>query len=84
MSVQAVKRPTIIEARKTVSHFLQTALDEVHRVHVTKLVQIDADEGTWEAEAEVLVTNPTIKALGLPVVKPVLDQETYLLRLDGQ
>jgi hypothetical protein len=84
VSVQAVKRPTIIEARNAVCDFLQTALDEVHHVLVTKLVQIDPDEGTWEAEVEVFVPNPTVRALGLRVLKPVLDQETYLLRLDGQ
>ena len=84
MNVQTVKRPTIVEAKKAVGDFLRTALDEVYRVNITKLVQIDPDEGTWEAEAEVLYPNPTIKALGLPVLKPVLDQESYLLRLDGQ
>ena len=84
MKVQAVKPPSIIEAKKAVCDFLQTALDDVRQVNVTKLVQIDPDEGTWEAEVEVFYPNPTIKALGLPVLNPVLDQESYLLRLDGQ
>lgn len=84
MNVQAVKPPTIIEVKKAVGDFLQTALTEVHRVNVTKLVQIDQDEGTWEAEAEVFLPNPTIKALGLPLTNTVLDQVSYLLRLDGQ
>ncbi len=84
MSVQTVKPPTIIEVKKAVADFLQTALEEVHRVNITKLVQIDADEGTWEAEAEVFYPNQTVKSLGLAVQKLVLDQESYLLRLDGQ
>ena len=82
--MNAVKRPTIVEAKKAVCDFLQTALSDVHHVNVTKLVQVDPDEGTWEADVEVFYPNPTIKALGLPIVKPVLDQECYLLRLDGQ
>jgi len=33
---------------------------------------------------EVFVPNPTIKALGLPTQKEVLDCQCYLLRLDDQ
>ena len=39
---------------------------------------------SWEPEAEVYVPNATIKALGLPVQKEVLDCQLSLLRLDGQ
>ena len=51
---------------------------------ITKLALMDSEKGTWEAEAEVYVPNPTIRALGLPVRKEVLDCQTYLLRLDKQ
>ena len=57
---------------------------DVKEARVTKLVQIDAEKGMWEAEAEVYVPNPTIRALGLPVQKEVLDCHDYLLRVDGQ
>lgn len=79
-----VDGPTIGDARTAVSDFLRQSLPEVHRVNVTKLVQIDAEEGTWEADAEVWQPNATIQALGLPISNPVLDQNEYLVRLDGQ
>lgn len=70
-------------ARNAVIDFLKKMPDVKH-VNVTKLVQIDAEKGSWEAEAEVHVPNATIKALGLPVQKEVVDCQLYLLRLDGQ
>jgi len=77
------KVPRIEDLRDAVIAFLKKSL-EAKQVNVTKLVQIDSETGTWEAEAEVFVPNPTIKALGLPVKKEVLDREAYLLRLDSQ
>lgn len=77
------KVPPIEALRDAVIAFLKKTL-EVKQVNVTKLVQIDSETGIWEAEAEVFVPNPTIKALGLPVQKEVLDCEAYLLRLDDQ
>ena len=73
----------IEDARNAVIDFL-TRMPDVQLVNVTKLVQIDAEKGSWEAEAEVYVPNATIKTLGLPVRKEVLDCQLYLLRLDGQ
>ena len=75
--------PAIEEARNAVISFLQR-LPEVKRVNITKLAVLDAEKGTWEAEAEVWVPNPTIKALGLPTQREVLDCQPYLLRLDKQ
>ena len=77
------KVPPIEAARNAVIAFLKKTLN-VKRVNVTKLAQIDSEKGTWEAEAEVFVPNPTIKALGLPTLKEVLDRQSYLLRLDDQ
>jgi hypothetical protein len=51
---------------------------------ITKLAVIDAEKGLWEAEADVQVPNATVKALGLPTRRPVVDTATYLLRLDGR
>ena len=76
--------PSRIDAvRDVVCDFLRNQPD-VKEARVTKLVQIDAEKGMWEAEAEVYVPNPTIRALGLPVQKEVLDCHDYLLRVDGQ
>lgn len=74
---------SIENARNSAIDFLKR-MPDVKQVNVTKLVQIDVEKGTWEAEAEVYVPNPTIRALGLPVQKEVLDCHDYLLRLDGQ
>ncbi len=75
--------PSIEDVRKVVGDFLKRQPD-VREVRVTKLVQIDVEKGSWEAEAEVSVPNPTIRALGLPVRKEVLDCHDYLLRIDGR
>lgn len=77
------KLPPIEDVRDAVANFLKKMVD-AKQVGITKLALMDPEKGTWEAEAEVYVPNPTIKALGLPVRKEVLDCETYLLRLDKQ
>jgi len=77
------RNPLIQEVRKAVCDFLKEEL-EVQQVRVTKLVQIDAQTGFWEAEAEVSMPNTAIGALGLSLRKEVLDCQDYLLRLDGQ
>ena len=77
-------RPSIIEdVRTAVSDFLKQQPD-VRQVNVTKLVQMDAEKGIWEVEADVHVPNTTIRNLGLPVQREVLDCRQYLLRVDGQ
>ena len=84
--LQAQRRPSpslIDNVRTAVCDFLKKQPD-VREARVTKLVQIDAEKGTWEAEAEVYLPNATIRALGLPVRKEVLDCHDYLLRVDGQ
>jgi hypothetical protein len=55
---------------------------DAQEVSVTKLVLLDAEKVTWEAEADVYVPNPTIRALDLPMEKEVLDCQKYLLRMD--
>ena len=64
--------------------FLNKAVSDARRVKVRKLAQIDFDSETaaWEVEAQVYVPNETIRNLGLPVQKEVLDCQDYLLRLD--
>ena len=75
--------PPIEEVRKAVIDFL-SKMPDVRRTDLIKLALMDPEEGGWEAEAEAHVPNATIKVLGLPVRKEVLDCQTYLLRLDGQ
>ena len=73
-------RPTIGEVREAVTDFLMKQPD-VRQVCVTKLAAIDAEKGSWEAEADIFVPNAIVK--GLPVQREVLDSQSYLLRLDG-
>jgi len=77
------KLPPIEEVRGAISNFLKKMVD-AKKVSVTKMVLLDSEKVTWEAEADVYVPNPTIRALGLAVQKEVLDRQTYLLRLDMQ
>lgn len=78
------ERSNISDARTAVIDFLKIALPEAQRLNVTKLAQIDQEEGTWEAQVEAWQPNATIQALGLSTSKPVLDRQEYLARLDGQ
>ena len=45
---------------------------------------IESDDGGWEAEAVVWQPNATIQALGLSTQRAVLDQNFYVVRLDGR
>jgi len=74
---------SIEDARKAVVNFLR-GMPDVKEVKVIKLALVDSERRAWEAEAEVSVPNATIKALGLPLQKEVLDSEVYSLRLDNQ
>jgi hypothetical protein len=74
----------IANARDAVIDFLNKMLPDVRHINIIKLALMDPEQGGWEAEAEVQVPNATVKALGLPTRRPVLDRQTYLLRLDGE
>ena len=75
------KLPPIEDVRDAISNFLAQMVD-AQEVSVTKLVLLDAEKVTWEAEADVYVPNPTIRGLELPMEKEVLDCQKYLLRMD--
>lgn len=77
------KLPPIEEVKDAISNFLKKMVG-AKKVSVTKMVLLDSEKETWEADADVYVPNPTIRALGLPVQKEVLDRQTYVLRLDMQ
>ena len=74
----------IENARDAVIDFLNKMVPDVSHTDIIKLALMDPEKGGWEAEAEVCMPNATVKALGLPTQKPVLDRQTYLLRLDAQ
>jgi hypothetical protein len=74
----------IESARDAVIDFLNKTLPDVRHTNIVKLALLDPEQGTWEAEAEVQVPNATVKALGLPTRRPVLDRKAYLLRLDDE
>jgi hypothetical protein len=76
--------PPIGDARDAVIDFLNKMVPDVRHIRIIKLALMDPEKGEWEAEAEVQVPNATIKALGLPTQKPVLDRQAYLMRLDAQ
>jgi hypothetical protein len=76
--------PSIVEVRTAVGRHLHQLLPEARKVAVTRLVQVDPEAGTWDAEAEVWQPNAAIEALGLPTSRPVLDREFYAVRLDGE
>jgi len=71
-------------ARDAVIDFLSKMLPDVRHINIIKLALMDPEQGGWEAEAEVQVPNATVKALGLPTRRPVLDRKAYLLRLDDE
>jgi hypothetical protein len=76
----------IENAIQAANDFLIKAVPDARRVKVRKMAQIDFDSetGAWEVEAEVYVPNETVRSLGLPVQKEVLDCQDYLLRLDSK
>jgi hypothetical protein len=86
MSVQGVegKRPSIVDAQAAVRSFLKQVLPDARRVSVSRVAPLDPAQGTWEAEAEVWQPNATVRSLGLRTRRPVLDQEVYVVHLDGQ
>jgi hypothetical protein len=77
-------RPTLVDARAAVQTFLREALPDVWRVDVTRIVPVESDEAVWEADAAVWQPNATIQALQLSTEHPVLDQNCYVVRLDGR
>jgi hypothetical protein len=84
LSGHADKRPSIVDAHQAVRSFFQQLLPEAHRVSVNRLAQVNPEQGTWEAEAEIWQPNVTIQSRGLATRHPVLDQELYVVHLDGQ
>jgi hypothetical protein len=84
MAPDSARRHTLVEAQAAVRTFLKEALPDVHRVDITKVMPIEFNDGTWEADAVVWQPNATIQALGLSTQRPVLDQNFYVVRLDDR
>lgn len=72
-----------IMIRPAVGECLQKNLDAM-RLNEAKLPSVDPKKGFQAAEADVYMSNKTIRNFGLPVAKQVLDIQQYLLRLDRQ
>jgi hypothetical protein len=77
-------RPSIVEVQAAARRFLQEALPEAQRVDVIKVLPMTSGDGGWEVEAGVWQPNATIQALGLSMQHAVLDQNFYIVRLDGR
>lgn len=77
-------RPTLVSAQGAVRAFLREALPDVFRVDITRVLPVEFDDGGWEADAVVWQPNATIQALGLSTQRPVFDQNSYVVRLDGR
>ena len=76
--------PSVEQLLNAAQGFLLRTVPDVLHATVTKLAVLDSEKGLWEAEADVQIPNATVKALGLPTRRPVVDTKTYLLRLDDQ
>ena len=76
--------PSVEQLAVAARDFLLRTVPDALCATVTKLAVIDAEKCLWEAEADVQIPNATVKALGLPTRRPVVDVQTYLLRLDAQ
>ncbi len=76
--------PSVEQLADAARDFLLRTVPGALGATVTKLAVIDMAHKVWEAEADVQVPNATVKALGLPTRRPVVDTETYLLRLSEQ
>jgi hypothetical protein len=74
---------SVTDAQIAVREFLEKAVPGQRLVNETKVAKHGADEGDWEAEADVWQPNPTVQALHLETQRPVLDQCHYLVRLDA-
>ena len=77
-------RPTLVDARAAAQTFLREALPEVWRVDVTRIAPAESHDAAWDVDAVVWQPNATIAALQLSTERPVLDQSSYLVRLDAQ
>ena len=76
-------RPSLVDVQAAARRFLQEALPEARRVDVIQVMPVVRRRGL-EAEAVVWQPNATIQALGLSTQRPVLDQNFYVVRLDGR
>lgn len=71
----------ISAAREAVRSFL-VAECQAREVRITKISPVPGGEGGWDAQAEILVPDLTIKMLGLPLTQEVLEREYCAIELD--
>jgi hypothetical protein len=68
-------------AREAVRGFLLGEC-QAREVRITRLGPLAGSEGGWQAEAEILVPDLTIKMLGLPLTQEVLERQYCTIALD--
>jgi len=73
-------RGQLVAAREAVRNFLMSEC-QVREVRITKISPLPG-EGGWDAAAEILVPDLTIKMLGLPLSQEVLEREFCTVELD--
>ena len=80
----AARRPTLVEAQAAVRTFLQEALPDVHRVDITKVMPIEFNErGMGSGCRGLAAQRHHCRPWDCPRERPVLDQNFYVVRLDG-
>ena len=86
MTTEELSQPRagLVEVPAAVRSFLLAVLPDAARVDVTKVVRSESGDGGWVADASVWQPNATIAALGLSTERPVLDENFYVVRLDGR
>lgn len=55
---------------------------QARETRITKIAALAGADGGWEAEAEILVPDLTIKTLGLPLTQEILECRRYIVQLD--
>lgn len=73
----------IFAAGSAVKSFLAEEFD-AREIRITRVEPPQAEHVNWEVEAQLLVPDLTVKALGIPVTQEVLKQGHCRLDLDPQ
>ena len=83
MARMTAHRPTLVEAQAAVRAFLRKPCRTSTASTSPGSCASSPTKAAWEADAAVWQPNATIQALGLSTERPVLDQNFYVVRLDG-
>jgi hypothetical protein len=73
----------IQQVRELAAEFIASNCD-ARRTEIIRMDLVDVSRGIWEVDVNASVPNTTIRDLGLPVSKEVLDTKTYTLKINGE